>query len=242
MGDPATFPTTVDLIVGPGIKEAYFPGWPQRQDVPVVATAFTGRNVREIGFTDTHLTIGSMRAVDYFGDGSFYLLDAPGHAIGHLNALIRTSTSPATFMLLGADSAHHAAQLRPSACYPLPHSLKVATNLTPCPCRDSVFEHLQDNASATEPLLTIGVKPDGTSLAIDVPEAKSSIRKVQDFDADESVFVVVAHDTSLLDVVDFFPERANDWKARGWKEAGRWGFLADFHEAFELQGLNPRPE
>jgi hypothetical protein len=54
-------------------------------------------------------------AIDYFGDGSFYLLNAPGHIIGNLSALARTSVSPdILFMLLGGDVALHASQLRPS--------------------------------------------------------------------------------------------------------------------------------
>lgn len=36
-----------------------------------------GRNVREITF-DGQLKVGQYRAHDFFGDGSFYLLDVPG--------------------------------------------------------------------------------------------------------------------------------------------------------------------
>lgn len=42
-----------------------------------------GRNLREIDFEGAgSLRIGKFPAVDFFGDGSFYLLDSPGHAIG----------------------------------------------------------------------------------------------------------------------------------------------------------------
>lgn len=39
-----------------------------------------GRNLREVNFdTDSNgLRLGRFQAIDYFGDGSFYLLDAPG--------------------------------------------------------------------------------------------------------------------------------------------------------------------
>jgi hypothetical protein len=37
----------------------------------------SGRNLREISFSDD-FKIGSFRAHDFFGDGSFYLLDTPG--------------------------------------------------------------------------------------------------------------------------------------------------------------------
>ncbi|RPD63694.1 Metallo-hydrolase/oxidoreductase [Lentinus tigrinus ALCF2SS1-6] len=45
------------------------------------------------------------RALDLYGDGSLYLVDAPGHIPGHLNALARTSADGG-WVYLGADSAH----------------------------------------------------------------------------------------------------------------------------------------
>lgn len=45
------------------------------------------------------------KGVDLFADGSLYLLDAPGHFPGHLNALARVS--PNRFILLAADCCHH---------------------------------------------------------------------------------------------------------------------------------------
>lgn len=51
---------------------------------------------------------------------------------------------------------------------------------------------------------------------------------MQAFDADDDIFVIMAHDSSLMDVVDFFPKSANNFKNKGWKEKGRWAFLKDF--------------
>ncbi|KAL5526388.1 ATG17 [Sanghuangporus sanghuang] len=45
------------------------------------------------------------RAFDYFGDGSLYIIDAPGHLPGHLNILARTSADGGWIYLAG-DSAH----------------------------------------------------------------------------------------------------------------------------------------
>lgn len=45
-------------------------------------------------------------ALDFFNDGSLYLVDAPGHLPGHLNALVRTSADGGWIYLAG-DSAHH---------------------------------------------------------------------------------------------------------------------------------------
>ncbi|KIJ53742.1 hypothetical protein M422DRAFT_25542 [Sphaerobolus stellatus SS14] len=46
------------------------------------------------------------RAYDFFGDGSLYIIDAPGHLLGHINVLARTSAD-GSWIYLGGDSAHH---------------------------------------------------------------------------------------------------------------------------------------
>ena len=45
------------------------------------------------------------RALDFFGDGSLYIVDAPGHLPGHVNVLARTSADGGWVYLAG-DSAH----------------------------------------------------------------------------------------------------------------------------------------
>lgn len=64
-------------------------------------------------------------------------------------------------------------------------------------------------------------------------DAEKSVAKVQVFDACDNVLVVMAHDGSLLQVFDFFPKYANDFKSKGWKEKGRWSFLQDFAVAVD---------
>ena len=61
-------------------------------------------------------------------------------------------------------------------------------------------------------------------------EARESVEHMSEFDAHEDILVMIAHDNTMLEVVDFFPSLANDWKKRGWKEKGLWEFLGDFHE------------
>lgn len=43
-------------------------------------------------------------ALDYFGDGSMYVIDAPGHMEGHINILARTG--PSKWVYLGGDACH----------------------------------------------------------------------------------------------------------------------------------------
>ncbi|KAL0954569.1 hypothetical protein HGRIS_003529 [Hohenbuehelia grisea] len=46
------------------------------------------------------------RALDFYGDGSLYVVDAPGHLPGHINVMARTSKDGG-WVCLAADSAHH---------------------------------------------------------------------------------------------------------------------------------------
>ncbi|KAJ3566396.1 hypothetical protein NP233_g7038 [Leucocoprinus birnbaumii] len=46
------------------------------------------------------------RAHDFYGDGSLYIIDAPGHILGHINILARTSADGGWIYLAG-DTAHH---------------------------------------------------------------------------------------------------------------------------------------
>jgi hypothetical protein len=39
---------------------------------------FSGHKVTELSFDNTNLTFGAFKAIDYFGDASFYLLNTPG--------------------------------------------------------------------------------------------------------------------------------------------------------------------
>lgn len=79
-GDPTTFPGSTELIVGQGFKEAFVSGFPSNPKSPVLEKDYQGRTLRQINFDDDDntSTIGGMPAFDFFGDGSFYLLHAPG--------------------------------------------------------------------------------------------------------------------------------------------------------------------
>lgn len=174
-----------------------------------------------------------MPAIDYFGDGSLFFLDAPGHAVGHINALARTSTNPDTFIYMGGDSFHHCATLRPNEYTPLPKSIEVP-NLNPFPCPGELFHSFHpcaaEGTANNSPFVIVGEK----SPAIDLAAARAVVDKIKAFDADENILVIAAHDWSLFEVLELFPSSANDWKRKGWKEKGRWRFLVDFQKAIDL--------
>lgn len=65
--------------------------------------------------------------------------------------------------------------------------------------------------------------------AYSFPEiANQSIEGLQEFDACEDVFVCLAHDPALFEVLPLINDGGksiNSWKEKGWKEKTRWMFL-----------------
>ncbi|EXJ57680.1 uncharacterized protein A1O5_12470 [Cladophialophora psammophila CBS 110553] len=232
--DPSTFPPSTEVVVGPGFKEAFMPGYPGKQDSPVRESDFKGRELREITFTEPGtLQIGDFRAIDFFGDGSFYLLDTPGHAVGHVCGLARTTCEPDTFIFMGGDLCHHGGEIRPSAYKPLPRDiwqpgLHALAKVTHSPCPGAVFEAIQQKRGRSPP----GTKPFfDPAMGLSIPEAIATIEKAQKADADDNVLFIYAHDATARGVADLFPLTANDWKKQGWREGMFWAFLADFRAA-----------
>jgi glyoxylase-like metal-dependent hydrolase (beta-lactamase superfamily II) len=237
-GDPSKFPASTSLIVGPGFKDAFIPAqsYPSNPNGVVLESDFTGREVREISF-DQSVDISGFKAFDFFNDGSFYLLDAPGHTVGHLCGLARVSIEPSTFVFMGGDAAHHGAEYRPTEYLPLPKQISPSPlmahkhkHVSFCPGEIFASIHATTERYATEPLYRVS-----EGVAHDWKAADQTIRDMMLFDADENVFVVIAHDASLLleEVgMTWFPEGGlGDWKKKGWKEKERWGFLKDFEPA-----------
>lgn len=149
--------------------------------------------------------------------------------------LARTGASPSRFILMGADIGTHASQWRPSPHVPLPAELAPsplgpasALNLRFDVCPGHLFaDHVHPSSSSDEannsPFARI--RPGHPH---DVVRAQRSLDMMMSFDADENIFVVAAHDFTLLPVVECFPGAANGWFEKGWKEKGRWTFLEGF--------------
>lgn len=64
----------------------------------------------------------------------------------------------------------------------------------------------------------------------DLVHAEKVIERIQEFDADPRVLVIFSHDTTIFNILEYFPKTANGWKGQGWKEAGRWRFLVDLQK------------
>lgn len=163
---------------------------------------------------------------------------------------------------MGADSFHHPSQLRPHKSAPLPETIPEdvipptvnTSGTTGGLCPGSIFEtihpatkrrsqhipsHYKTQISTyhtgprTTPFFTISQKPNGETVAVDIEQARATIRRLQAFDGNENVLVIAAHDITLAPVIELFPARANEWKRKGWKEKGRWRFLKDLLPAVE---------
>jgi hypothetical protein len=90
-----------------------------------------------------------------------------------------------------------------------------------CPSRDFQEHHVQ--RARTKPFFTVA----DHSITHDVPAALKVIEKLQFLDCQPNVFTMMAHDKHLLEVVDLFPEKANDWREKNWADTARWRFLRD---------------
>ncbi|KAI0768741.1 beta-lactamase-like protein [Trametes elegans] len=102
-GDPSLFPESTFLLgadARPVIEKLTpnFDGTIYAIDVPPDRTRF----LETAGWPP----LGSFaHALDFYGDGSVYVVDAAGHVPGHLNVLARTSPDGG-WILLAADSVH----------------------------------------------------------------------------------------------------------------------------------------
>jgi hypothetical protein len=226
-GDPSLFPPTTSLTVGPGFTKGITPGYPTNPNAHILESAYKGRELVEISFEDgPELLLGRFRAFDYFGDGSFYLIDSPGHAIGHICGLARTT--PDTFVFMGGDICHHIGQLRPTKYLPFPE------HISPNPfkpqgiaCPGSILLDIHPHQSATETFFKVAEGGYYDSA----PESQRTLGKLEEFDGHPNILTVIAHDPTLLDIIDFYPKSLNDWYARGYKQRGMWQFVRDFREA-----------
>ncbi|POR32500.1 Uncharacterized protein TPAR_07279 [Tolypocladium paradoxum] len=245
-GSTELFPTSTELVVGPGFKASpvLLPGFPHNPDSPIDAAAIKGRALTEIGFEDSKLDIGGFRAHDFFGDGSFYLLDTPGHCLGHMCGLARTTGGPdSTFVLLGGDICHFPGDFRPSPQQPLPDTIpdgildSDAYFPTACPCSLFTDHHPLKTWGGVNPTIDPRTTPfyrvstDTTAAYVDPTVSQHSVEKLVDFDASPSILICLAHDETMLRSLptlnDNPEDDLNNWQQRGYKKKIHWGWLND---------------
>ncbi|CAK7233732.1 hypothetical protein SBRCBS47491_008711 [Sporothrix bragantina] len=248
-GSMELFPSSTELVVGSGFKgsPSLLPGYPANPDSPIDARALAGRTLTEIDFAKTSLEIAGFRAHDFFGDGSFYLLDTPGHCLGHVCGLVRTTGgTKSTFVLLGGDICHFPGVTRPSPQLPLPDVIPKgilrgngAYFPSPCPCSLFTDHHpaIVSGGDAdrngldprTAPFYAISNDP--SSAYMDPEVAQQSVDKLIFLDASPSVLVCLAHDETMLHSLPTLNENPDDdlnrWQERDLKSKIHWGWLND---------------
>ncbi|PYH44766.1 MBL fold metallo-hydrolase [Aspergillus saccharolyticus JOP 1030-1] len=237
VGDVSKFPSSTALVVGPGLLRdpALLPGYPDNPVSPIPADAFRNREVIEPAF---ELSIAGYRAHDFFGDGSFYLLDTPGHCVGHLCGLARTTED--TFILMGGDICHFAGVIRPTLDVPFPahFSADILDRdpffSIPCPC--SLFaDHHPNTQTDQHKTPFYDVSALGASVFDDPTVAQQSVDQLRRIDASSHVLICIAHDPDLLRYLPTLNQRPgqdlNQWMREGWKEKVRWGWVNELPRA-----------
>ncbi|KIJ65714.1 hypothetical protein HYDPIDRAFT_110862 [Hydnomerulius pinastri MD-312] len=104
-GDHTPF-TKATFVLGEDCKDILASGYPNDPNSHFLVDSAPFERTRFLSRSDFSISIGPFpHALDYFGDGSMYVIDSPGHLGGHVNVLARTSSDGA-WIYLGGDSAH----------------------------------------------------------------------------------------------------------------------------------------
>lgn len=169
--------------------------------------------------------IWSHAHIDFFDNGSFWLLEAPRHTGHHICALGRTTEK--SWILLGGDACHNTAQLRPIL---LDHC-----RIAYLPVY-SAGHHRQNDAVAPIYLVSFSTTKRGRSTALapgmyeDFKKAQETLERLKAFDGRHDIMIVIAHDMTLLNVIDFVPRNINDWKRKDWADRTRWLYLRELEK------------
>ncbi|KZV89073.1 Metallo-hydrolase/oxidoreductase [Exidia glandulosa HHB12029] len=106
VGDPSAFPRATFLL-GAGGRALLENGYPKDPTSNFDAHLLPEDPARTRWLdptSDGWRPLGPFeRALDFFDDGSLYIVDAPGHIPGHINALVRTEGG---WVYLAGDTAH----------------------------------------------------------------------------------------------------------------------------------------
>ncbi|KAH8433316.1 uncharacterized protein LDX57_010957 [Aspergillus melleus] len=164
------------------------------------------------------------------------MLHTPGHTPDHLVGLARVQ--PDSFVLMGADFAHHPGEFRPSKDCPLPETIQHS----PLPfhsqfgsvCPGHLFHSIGRHPGHNDKPFFLPAE----KYTHDFDECLRTIDRLAKFDADDQIWILIAYDHTLLPIFTgeedrdtgwFFPHRTlNDWRQAGLAERGRWRFLSDF--------------
>lgn len=105
VGDTQPF-INAEFVVGAASATLFQPGYPEDPNSDFASDLLPAGRTRFVDFDEQSERLGPFpQTLDFYGDGSLYVVNAPGHLPGHVIVIARTS--PDTWILLGGDSAHH---------------------------------------------------------------------------------------------------------------------------------------
>jgi hypothetical protein len=76
------------------------------------------------------------------------------------------------------------------------------------------------------------------TFGMDVALATNTVSWLQELDCNDNVFVIIAHDLYVEQMVDHFPKSLNSWKKKGWGDKARWAWFEDLKPYFESKGVS----
>lgn len=240
-GDLSLFPKSTKAIFGPDWKKTFGTWYPTNPKSPYHEYEFDGRQVIELSTAIFDRDVAGLKAHDYFSDGSFYVLHAPGHTAEHLCGLVRTTPSSATkhstFVLLGGDSCHFMGVMRPTSANILPEVVTSQDLLNPpsslslpSTCEIWTDKHPYAKDELARAIVFYRPSDDESRYYLDHAQAIDTISKLQALDADPNVLVTIAHDPSLGEILPKLDSKTkgltgkaiNHWKEEGWKQKLMW--------------------
>ncbi|KAE9404050.1 Metallo-hydrolase/oxidoreductase [Gymnopus androsaceus JB14] len=105
VGDTKPF-INAEFVVGAASATLFQPGYPEDPDSGFASDLLPAGRTRFVEFDEKSVPLGPFpHALDFYGDGSLYIVNAAGHLPGHVLVIARTALD--AWILLGGDSAHH---------------------------------------------------------------------------------------------------------------------------------------
>jgi len=102
-------------------------------------------------------------------------------------------------------------------------------------CLGSVFESIHPVKQAGGDYRTTPFYELCATMNESLDDAIATLDKMKFFDGSPDVLVIIAHDSSLMDFLPFFPKNITNWDDASYKVGGTWRFLKDFSKAIELK-------
>ncbi|KZT57141.1 hypothetical protein CALCODRAFT_517617 [Calocera cornea HHB12733] len=206
------FPAEIPLIVGPGTKAWVDTSSDDDRPIPLSFWKHP-KVISEVGEEGARgrgkqwQKVGSFdKGWDFFGDGSMWIMQAPGHCPGHQVALCRVSTSPDTYVLLSGDTCHSRYIYSP---FPGPD------------LRSDVACWVHPSHGPP------GSEKGETTMHVDLEEAYRSIARLTRMEMEDNVICIVAHETEMARELDLgigqMKQGWDKWKENGWKKGKESG-------------------